>query len=160
VELARSQLAALQFQNDVRQQEAKLRAARNRLSFLLGRGTGGADMILAAGDLHWDAPVGSLESLRQVAFERRPDLQALGRDRARSAADPRLQIANGIVDYTVSGEYPRQESSDLHGNAFAVSFSAPLPFFNRNQGEIARARVQERQIDAKTRALEAEIDTD
>ena len=38
VELSRSRLAMLQFENDVRQQDTKLRAARNRLSALIGRG--------------------------------------------------------------------------------------------------------------------------
>src|SRR5947209_4764846 len=37
IELTRSRLAALQFQNDVRQQESKLVVARNRLKTLIGR---------------------------------------------------------------------------------------------------------------------------
>src|SRR5712691_4601712 len=50
VELARSRLAALQFQNEVRQHEARLRSARNRLSLLIGRGPKG-DAIDTVGDL-------------------------------------------------------------------------------------------------------------
>src|SRR5471030_2927716 len=53
VELSRSRLAALQFQNDVRQQESKLRVARNRLSALLGRGAHG-DALDVTGDLRKD----------------------------------------------------------------------------------------------------------
>ena len=53
VELSRSRLAALQFQNDVRQQETKLRVARNRLSTLIGRGPNGdaldVDAAICAG---------------------------------------------------------------------------------------------------------------
>jgi cobalt-zinc-cadmium efflux system outer membrane protein len=36
-------------------------------------------------------------------------------------------------------------------------FSAPLPLFSRNQGEIARARVQQQQAQAKVRALEQDV---
>src|SRR2546428_1671416 len=49
VELARSRLAALQFQNEVRQQESKLAIARNKLNTLLGRNRAGP--IDATGDL-------------------------------------------------------------------------------------------------------------
>jgi outer membrane protein, heavy metal efflux system len=41
-----------------------------------------------------------------------------------------------------------------------VYFSTPLPIFNRNQGEITRARVQREQMEIRTRALEAGIEAD
>jgi cobalt-zinc-cadmium efflux system outer membrane protein len=78
-------------------------------------------------------------------------------DQARSAADLRLQLANGKIDYTVSAEYHRQQGAEIRGNAYGVFFSAPLPIFNRNQGEIARAQAQQRQLETKTRALETDI---
>ncbi len=156
VELSRSRLAALQFRNEVRQQETKLRVARNRLSTLIGRGPNG-DLLDVAGELRRDATRLELAPLVAEALERRPDLRAVRADQARTTADLRLQIANGKVDYTVSGEYHRQSSADLAGNAYAVYFSAPLPIFNRNQGEIARASAQQRQLEERVRALEAEI---
>jgi cobalt-zinc-cadmium efflux system outer membrane protein len=58
VELSRSRLAALQFQNDVRQQDTKLRAARNRLSTLIGRGPS-RDGLDVAGELRKDAGRGA-----------------------------------------------------------------------------------------------------
>jgi cobalt-zinc-cadmium efflux system outer membrane protein len=156
VELSRSRLAALQFQNDVRQQETKLRAARNRLSTLIGRGSTG-DLLDVAGDLRKDAGPVDYEALRRQALEARPDLRAARTDQARSAADVRLQIANGKIDYTVSGEYHRQEGLDVSANSYGLFVSAPLPLFNRNQGEIARAQVQARQFGAKVQALERDI---
>jgi len=156
VELSRSRLAALQFQNDVRQQDTKLRVARNRLSRLLGRGSsdGTLDVI---GDLRKDAPPVDSEALRRQALEDRPDLRAVRADQARSVADLRLQIANGTIDYTLSGEYHRQEGSDVRGNAYVLFFSAPLPIFNRNQGETARAQVQLQRLQARVQALEHDI---
>jgi cobalt-zinc-cadmium efflux system outer membrane protein len=158
VELARSRLAALQFQNDVEQQTAKLSVARTRLESLLGRRpTASIDI---SGDLRRDAGVLDREAIRARALETRPDLRAARTDQARSVADLRLQLANGKIDYTVSGEYHRVQGGGLVGNDYGIFFSAPLPIFNRNQGEIARARSQQQQFDAKTRALEADIAAD
>jgi cobalt-zinc-cadmium efflux system outer membrane protein len=159
VELSRSRLAALQFHTDVRQQETKLRTSKNRLSTLLGRGPDG-DALDAVGDLRKDAAPIDYEPLRQQALDARPDVRALRADQARSAADTRLQLANGVIDYTISGEYHRQEGSDVHGNSYGVFISAPLPIFSRNQGEIARAQVQQQQSRARVRALEQDIATE
>jgi outer membrane protein, heavy metal efflux system len=159
VELSRSRLAALQFQNDVEQQTAKLAVARSRLSTLIGRGAnaGALDVI---GDLRRDAEPLDRAELQVRALESRPDLRAAKSEQARSVADLRLQLANGKVDYTISGEYHRQEGGGLRGNDYGVYFSAPLPIFNRNQGEIARARVQQQQLDTKTKALEVGIEAE
>jgi cobalt-zinc-cadmium efflux system outer membrane protein len=156
VELSRSRLAALQLQNDVRQQQAKLTVAKNRLSTLLGRGPNG-DSLEVTGDLRKDAVSADYEQLRVQALEARPDIRALRAEQARSVADTRLQLANGVIDYTVSGEYHRQEGSDVHGNSYGLFFSAPLAIFNRNQGEVARAQIQQRQTVTKLRALEQDV---
>jgi cobalt-zinc-cadmium efflux system outer membrane protein len=159
VELSRSQLAALQFENDVRQQEVKLRIARNRLSVLIGRGPNG-DSLDVTGELRHDTPATDYEALRLRALDARPDLGAARVDQARTAADLRLQIANGKIDYTVSGEYHREEGADLRGNSYLLAVSVPLPIFNRNQGEVARTKAQEAQAGAKRRALETDISSE
>ena len=159
VELARSRLAALQFQNDVRQQDTKLRVARNRLSTLIGHGPNG-DALDITGDLRQDPRTLEYETIRRQALEIRPDLRAVRTDQARSVADLRLQLANGKIDYTVSGEYHRQESANVRGNSYGVFFSTPLPIFNRNQGEIARAQVQQEQLKTRVQALETDISTE
>ncbi len=156
VELSRSRLAALQFQNDVRQQETKLRAARNRLSTLIGRGPNG-DALDVSADLRRDTRPVDYDAVRRQALETRPDLRAVRSDQARSVADLRLQLANRTIDYTVSGEYHRQEGSAIHGNSYGVFFSAPLPVFNRNQGEIARAQQQQAQLRARVQAAETDV---
>jgi cobalt-zinc-cadmium efflux system outer membrane protein len=159
VELSRSRLAALQFQNDLRQQDTKLRLARNRLSALLGRGPDG-DALDVVGGLRHDQQAIDYDTLLRQALDARPDLRAVRADLARSVADLRLQLANRKIDYTFSGEYHRQEGAAVHGNSYGVFFSAPLPIFNRNQGEAARAQVQQRQLRAKVQALEADVASD
>jgi cobalt-zinc-cadmium efflux system outer membrane protein len=155
VELVRTQVAALQFRNSVRQAELRLRTARNRLQTLMGRTTF-SDSFEAIGDLRRDAPAPTSEVLLQRAFEMRPELQALNRDQARSVADLRLQIAQGKVDYTVGTMYHRQYGY-ASGSAMGFFFSAPLPVFNRNQGEIERVRQEQRQIEARIHALQNDI---
>jgi cobalt-zinc-cadmium efflux system outer membrane protein len=90
----------------------------------------------------------------------RPDLQAVVHDQARSEAELRLQIAQGKVDYTVGAEARRQQGVAGTGNSLGLFFSTNLPVFNRNQGEIERARQEQQQLAARYRALEATIDTD
>jgi cobalt-zinc-cadmium efflux system outer membrane protein len=156
VELARSRLAALQFRNDVKSRETKLATAKHRLRALLGRTD--AAPIEVAGELRRNASAARVETLQQQAFQMRPDLKALERDQARSAADVRLQLAQGKVDYTVSGEFHRQVApGSLAGNEWGLFLSAPIPIFNRNQGEAERARQEARQAAARITALQADI---
>src|SRR5262245_24566116 len=156
VELERTRLAALQFQNDVQQNESRLLIARNQLQTLLGRPqySPAFDVI---GELRGDGQAITLEGLHQQAVQFRPDLQALRRDQARSAADLRLQIAQSKVDYTIGAELQPQQGNLRTGNQYGLFFSVPLPIFNRNQGEIERAQYEQDQISAKIRALEAGI---
>jgi outer membrane protein, heavy metal efflux system len=159
VELSRSRLAALQFRNDVRLQASKLNVSLGRLKTLIGRTTDAS--LDVTGDQRRDADAVSLAAVRERARALRPDLQALRRDQARSAAELRLQIAEGKVDYTVSGELHRQRAPhDVLGNQYGLYVSAPIPIFNRNQGEIERARQEERQAAAKIAALEADVDNE
>ena len=81
-----------------------------------------------------------LPRIRELALASRPDLRANQLDQARSQADLRLQLAQGKVDYTFGAEYRRQQGINGKGNSLGFFFSAPLPVFNRNQGEIARTR--------------------
>jgi cobalt-zinc-cadmium efflux system outer membrane protein len=157
VELARSRLAALQFQNDVRSREAKLAVAVHKLAALLGRAT--ASQIVISGEPRKDVlPAPAAEVLLDHALTLRPDLRALERDQARSTAEARLQLAQGSIDYTVSAEFHRQAApGSLTGNEWGLFVSAPLPIFNRNQGEIERARQETRQATARIAALKADV---
>jgi cobalt-zinc-cadmium efflux system outer membrane protein len=148
-------VAALQFQSAVRQAESRLAQAGYKLQNLMGRSvpSGAFDVT---GELRREAAPATLDGVQSQAFEMRPDLLALRRDQARSQAELRSQIAQGKVDYTVGTEYHRQFYNG-HANALGVFFSAPLPVFNRNQGEIERARGEAGQAEARIRALEAGI---
>jgi outer membrane protein, heavy metal efflux system len=156
VELVRTQLAALQFNNAVVQARSRLRIARQRLQLLMGRNAISESFDIV-GELRREPLLFSLAELQQQALNKRPDYLALQRDQARSIAEVRSQIAQGKVDYTIGTEYRRQDGSAGRGNSLGFFVSVPLPVFNRNQGEIERARQEQRQIEGRILALEAEI---
>jgi outer membrane protein, heavy metal efflux system len=155
VELLRSRLAALQFENSVRQAELRKRSALTRLQVLLGRPRL-SPAIEVSGDLRHDAIVPSLDEAHRAAAELRPDLRALERDVARSRIELRSQLAQGKVDYVLGAEYRRQEVT-ARSNSLGFSLSFALPVFNRNQGEIERARQEQRQAELKLQAQQLSI---
>jgi len=159
VELLRVQLAELQFENAVRQAQLRLDAARARLSLILGRNRT-ARLVDIVGDLRRETAPPKLEDLLAEAHNARPDLRALRQDQARSLAEVKLQIAQGKVDYTIGTEYRRQQGLAGTGNSLGFFFSTSLPVFNRNQGEIARATQEQKQIEARLRQAQATVENE
>ncbi|NDJ11659.1 MAG: TolC family protein [Acidobacteriia bacterium] len=156
VELKRSQVAALQIQTTVRQAELAVRQARSRLQLVLGR-TSPMDDFDAAGDLRSDAAPGNQLAIAERARLQRPDLLAAKQAIERGRAGVRLEQAQGKMDYTVGTEYVHQQAAGGKGNSLGFTFSTPLPFFNRNQGEILRAQREVEQASLVTRSLEMKI---
>ena len=142
VELLRSRIAALQSQQAVRGAELK-RAHRHAAS---GAGHRPYAWRRAVRDSSRSTrPRRSPTAPRTCARARcraRPDLRALQRAQARSQAEIRLQLAQGQIDFTVGGEYRRQQGLAGRGNSLGLFFSTPLPLFDRNQGNVARARAR------------------
>ena len=155
VELVRTQVAALQFQTAVRLAESKLKVAGNRLQGLMGRTTPSPSFDVL-GPMRRDTDPVVLETVSAQALQLRPDLLALRRDQARSQSEIRSQLAQGKVDFTVGTEYHR-EFHNGNANALGFFFQAPLPVFNRNQGEIERARKEQEQILSRIRAAQADV---
>ncbi|MCS7023304.1 MAG: TolC family protein [Bryobacteraceae bacterium] len=158
VELIRSEVAQLQFANQVRQAELRLRLAANRLQTLMGR-TVFDPRFDVRGELRRDAVTYTKEDLLKMAISTRPDLDALRRDQARSQAELRLQLAQAKVDYTFGAAFNRQFGVGglRSGNSAGLFLSVALPVLNKNQGEIERARREQEQIEARLRSLEQEI---
>ena len=75
----------------------------------------------------------------------------------RSTADVRLQEALGKIDYMLGAEYRRQQGISGRSNSIGFFVSAPLPLFNRNQGEVARAEAERLQVSRQIAALRAEV---
>ncbi len=80
------------------------------------------------------------QSLIDSALVNRPDLKALDANIAFSNFNLRLQQAYAKPDITINANYDRLGSYVQNYNS--IGFSLPLPFFNRNQGNIKNARIQ------------------
>ncbi len=159
VELDRSQIAALQYETAVAQAQLQLDQAKTQLQVLLGRQqrTGAFDVSPA---FRQDAVADSPAEVARQAILRRPDYLANQQAQARSRADLRLQLANGKIDYSIGTEYTHQRAWGIGGSSLGVYFSMPLPVFNRNQGEIARAQREIAQAGARIDALGVGIDAE
>jgi cobalt-zinc-cadmium efflux system outer membrane protein len=158
VELTRSRVAMLQFRGSVKTAELALATARTRLEAVLGRKPGEATIDIAD-SLKAPLPERSpdLAQVQQTALGARPDVQAIQLDQARSQAELRLQIAQGKIDYTYGAEFRRQQGINGTGNSLGFFFSAPLPLFNRNQGEIARVRAEQEQLKRSLDSQQAQV---
>src|SRR4051812_37635370 len=139
VESTRADVAMLQFRASAVRADLDLATATARLRTLLGRPSNDPVELGDALDGPGPAPPPELAQAEEIALGARPDLRALQLGRDRSIADLRLQEAIGRIDYTVGAEYRRQDGVAGRANSLGFFFSAPLPIWNRNQGEIARA---------------------
>jgi cobalt-zinc-cadmium efflux system outer membrane protein len=160
-EATRSEVAMLQFRATVVRADLEVASATARLRVLLGRPPGDPlridDTLTGSGAA---APMPELTELQEIAKRARPDLRALQLAQARSIADLRLQEALGRIDYTIGAEYRRQQGIAGRSNSLGFFFSTPLPFSNRNQGEIARAGAERTQADRQIAAREAQVAAD
>ena len=158
-ELIRAQVAEQLIENTLLQARLKIDVARLRLQALLGRKR--TDKLPdASGSFRREDVAAPVEVLRTRAFSTRPDYLALHRESARSRAELRLQLAQGIADYTIGTEYRRQQGLAGRGNSLGFFFSSSVPAFSRNQGEIERARQEQLQAEARIRALQSTIETE
>lgn len=156
LELVRAKVAMLQFRNQVQRAQLGVMRARTRLQGLLGP-QALAQAIDVSGELKVRlAPAGMpLEKLQQLAIESRPELETVRLTQMRSAADLKLQLANGKVDYTYGTEYRRQQGVNGTSNSLGVFVSIPIPVNNKNQGEIARVEAERRLYARQLEALSA-----
>jgi len=155
LEVSRSRVATLQYRGNVRTAQLALTQARLKLLPLLGRKPEEEPIDIDDRLGLPPAPASpDLTALQTTARSTRPDLVAAQREQARTQADLRLQIAQGKIDYTLGAEYRRQQGVNGTGNMLGLFFSAPLPVFNRNQGEIARAEAESDKATRSVNALE------
>lgn len=156
VELDRSRVAALQYRTAVQQARLQLDQTKTQLQRLMGRKKSSIDFDVT-GEIRRDSVELVQPDIVTQALTRRPDYLVNQQSQARTQADLRLQVANGKVDYVVGTEYTHQQAGGFSGSSAGVYFSMPIPIFNRNQGEIARAQRESTLAAARSRATEVNI---
>ena len=163
------ELQALQFETDLQDAALALRTEKATLRGLLG-GSSLPEQFDVEGDLEATPFEKGLSELQQLALANRPDLKSAETGIRKAAADVRLAKANGYPDPTLGTSllhtgneiggpgwfqpfYPKGETS----NAMGVGLSFPIPLFNRNQGEIARTRSEQRRADFLVQAMRNQV---
>ena len=148
-------LQLLQFETDYQQAELARVQALSDLRQLLGYESIPPDYDVA-GPFDYQPLKGNLEDFQLKALQNRPDLRAAQQGIAAARSQYELQRAIGKPDVTVQGNYSHVNAI----NAATIYGSIPLPIFNRNQGEIARARFVITQAEEQEKATNGQALTD
>lgn len=148
-------LQLLQFQTDVTSAQVARVQALGSLRQLLGYSSvpPGYDVT---GDLDYVPLTAGEDDLKALALQDRPDLRAAQQGITAAQSQIALARANGKQDLNVAMNY-----SHVSGlSSTSLFFNIPLPFFNRNQGEIARTRSALTQAQLTSSAAEDTVMTD
>lgn len=151
-ELRRAEVERLRFLDDVLLSETNLRNAKAAL--LTGIGYPNPQRNFEIADSLEVRPVGyEVEQLTEGALRYRPDMTAQ-RLRVQQADNERsLQKANALPTPAPFFGYKR----DFGLNTLAFGVRLPLPLFNRNQGEVARAEAERRRENSRLISTEQRI---
>lgn len=169
----RIQLQMLQFETDLDDATLELKTAKATLRGLLGAGSLSGDFDVE-GDLKAQPFDKDLTELEKLALQNRPDLKSAETGRMKAAADVRLAQANKWPDPTIGTSflhtgnempgpqwfepfYPKGTTSNAMGLGMA---SIQIPIFNRNQGEIVRAKSEAVRADFLAQAAQTQVTQD
>ncbi len=126
-------LQLLQFQTDVSSARLARKQALVGLREFLGYNAVPADYDVI-GDLAYEPLKANLEDLQIKAMHERPDFRAA--ELGITAAQSQILLAKANAKVDINGTYDFTHVSGENTASIFVNFE--LPFFNRNQGEIAR----------------------
>ena len=148
-------LQLLQFQTDVSSARVAKVQALGSLRQLIGYSNLPHDYD-CAGDLEYQPLTASLPDLQAKALAERPDLKAAQKGITAANSQIGLAKADAKVDFNASASF-----SHVSGvSSTSLFFNVPLPFFNRNQGEIARTKFALTQAELASKAAEDTVMTD
>ena len=147
-DLLKIKLQMLQFQNDVLSAKLAKIQALSALRQLLGFESV-ADDYDVDGKLEYVQVHAGLDDLKALALRTRPDLRAAQQNVTAAQSAEQLAVVDRKRDLTTTFNYSHVAST----NTGALFFTLQLPFFDRNQGEIARTRhviTQNQQLASET----------
>jgi len=142
--------------------EVFYRKAKQKLISMLDLAIEDPDQLELRGLLKPAAPaIPDYPVLIDMAMASRPDLQAFRIGTERAGEEVRLALANRFSDvYLLYQPYTAQDNRPEGkpvANSWAIGVTVPLPVFNRNQGNIARARLNVDQTRVETAAKERRV---
>jgi cobalt-zinc-cadmium efflux system outer membrane protein len=147
IDVDRVRLAVLESQKELRRRQTLFVTAVANLRSLMGLQdsdpgfTVAGDMIIVSAARPLDEP-----EAWNMAQETRPDIIALRKKLDKAAADIKVQIAKGYPPVTPWFGFTRQFQRKAIGfpdaNSWLVALSMNIPVFDRNQGNILKAKSQ------------------
>ncbi|HEX8203718.1 MAG TPA: TolC family protein [Isosphaeraceae bacterium] len=159
----------LQVQNQLHAAEIGLadaeeahRDARRALGVLLEIPPERAEALAVRGSIRDAAPPPpAIDDLVRLALAVRPDLAAFRLGIALAEANVALAQANRLADlYLLYQPYTFQDNSPFgakSAHSWAAGLTVPLPLYNRNQGNIARARITVEQVRTDLAARQRQV---
>ena len=154
-DLLKIKLQLLQFQSDVSAAKlAKIQALAGLRQFLGFESV--PDQFDVEGDLDYQPVHADIEALKGLGMQDRPDLRAAQEGVTAARSQEALERANGKKDLGVSFDYTH--TAGINSGAFF--FNIDLPIFDRNQGEIAKARFAITQAEETALETAQQVNTD
>ncbi|WP_422929776.1 TolC family protein [Singulisphaera sp. PoT] len=150
---------------EVMDAEETLRGTKRNLGTLLNIPGPEAEVLHVRGSIHDTAsePPPADELIR-LAMASRPDVNAFRLGISRAEAEVKLAVANRLSDvyvlwqpYTFQNNAPFNQKS---ATSWALGVTVPLPIYNRNQGNIQRARFNVSQSQVELAEREQEVAND
>jgi len=166
IEEDRIKLSLFASHRELHTQELNLSAALNKLRALLGISDATAISVKGTLDIIQPKNPITIEEAFKWAEDNRPDLAALRRQLDKANANIQLEERNAYPQITPKIGYTRQFQQQAIGfpdaNSWGVGVDVTVPLFDRNQGNIAKAKSVQVQTQHTLRAqlvdLRAEID--
>jgi outer membrane protein, heavy metal efflux system len=154
-DLLKIKLQLLQFQSDLSAAYlAKIQALVGLRQFLGFESV--PDEFDVEGDLDYQPVHAKVQDLKALAMQNRPDLRAAQQGVTAARSQEALMRANGKKDLDVTFDYTH--TAGINSGAFY--FNIDLPIFDRNQGEIARARFAITQAEQQAIETAQQVNTD
>jgi outer membrane protein, heavy metal efflux system len=154
-DLLKIKLQLLQFQTDLSQAQLARVQALVSLRQSLGFESVSADYDVT-GELDYQPIQTKRDDLEALALQKRPDLRAAVQGVTAAQSQYELQRAIGKRDVTGTADYSHTGGT----SAISLFLSVPLPIFDRNQGEIARARYAITQSQETQKGAQEQVLTD
>jgi cobalt-zinc-cadmium efflux system outer membrane protein len=156
LDLKRLEVEKLKFDTDVANAERDYQVAVRDLRFTLG-GDYRAMEIEVAGTLDYQPYDFSLSELRDKSLAARPDLKAAQLSERAADASIRLQNAQRIPDVSLQAGIAQDP---IGTSSYVFGVGIPLPIFDRNQGERAKALIEKQKAQNQEQLITNQVLSD
>jgi cobalt-zinc-cadmium efflux system outer membrane protein len=158
-DVQRIRISVRQSQQQLLESEEAYRKAKQALAQQLNIAPDQADAIEPRGTIKYPGvTLPPIQELISIALNNRPDVISYRLGVARARSDVKLQYANRYQDvYVLYQPYTLQDNTPFglkSPTSWALGITIPLPIYNRNQGNIQRAKLNVNQTQVELASVE------